>query len=434
VPAAIGPLVSTSRYDTTTNGVAFWASYDGGHSFTRALNIGSTLGGGDSDIAVGPNHSIYIADLEATASAICSSKDFGKSWASDNALTGAIRDNVGMGAPCSGITIGQTGPEDDRPWVNAGPNGVLYFTYHDFVAGFPLIESSTDGGRTFAPCGLINDPRRPTGANYNPAFGTLVSKPVIGHDGSIYMTVAEPDQVPSQEKIMSAKPADIVFPALNRLYMAVARGGCGPTATFSSYPIYAGKDAAFYLFNQLGMDSAGNLYAVASGKLHKSDKTTDVWLFTSHTGGRTWSKPIRVNAPAQRGNMMAAVTGGLRPNSLAIGWFGTSTSGDANNPKDQWRYFAATSLDGGKTFETSTVTPSPIHYGDICTDGVFCGQQGFGSNRNLLDFSSITVNPKTGCVVIALPGDPWNRPDRGGPNDGDSAAFVALQNGGTCLK
>jgi hypothetical protein len=428
-------LINKGRYDIPTVGVAFWRSTDGGATWSRAANIGSSIGGGDSDIIVGKDHALYVADLEAAASAICTSKDYGKNFTSENALSGPIADASGMGNSCNGLSLDQAGPEDDRPWLNVGPHGELYLTYHDFVAGYPLIEVSTDRGRSWAPCGVVAPPNQPAGSNYNPLNGALVAKPVIGRDGTIYMTVTEGDQVPTPEQIQKRGPTDVISPALNRIYLAVARGGCSPTTQWENFPVFQGPDAAFFLFNQLSMDAGGDLYALASGRLHSTDKTTNVWLFRSTNGGKSWSKPIRVNQPSQKANMMAAVTGGLRSGSVAVGWFGTSTSGDPNNGKNQWRYFAATSLDGGHTFDYATVTPNVIHYGDICTDGLFCGLPGFGSNRNLLDFSSMTVNPKTGCVMIALPGDPWNRPDlANGDNDSTSSAFFSQQTGGTCLK
>src|SRR5207237_8890688 len=76
-----------------------------------------------------------------------------------------------------------------------------------------------------------------------------------------------------------------------------------------------------------------------------------------------------------------------------------------------------------------------IHYGDICTQGIFCGLvPGQPGNRNLADFSSITVDPSNGCLLIALPGDPENRPDLpNGANDFSSRAFVSYQTRGRCL-
>src|SRR5947209_4520822 len=132
---------------------------------------------------------------------------------------------------------------------------------------------------------------------------------------------------------------------------------------------------------------------------------------------------------------MPAIAGGLGKDQVVIGWFGSTNASDPNDTKAQWRYYAATSFDGGKTFSQSVVTPDVIHYGDICTQGVFCGLiPGEPSNRNLADFSSAAVDPATGCAIFAIPRDPYNRPDLpNGANTFDSSAYISRQVGGPCL-
>jgi hypothetical protein len=73
-----------------------------------------------------------------------------------------------------------------------------------------------------------------------------------------------------------------------------------------------------------------------------------------------------------------------------------------------------------------------IHYGDICTQGLFCGLvPGSTGDRNLADFSSLTVDPSTGRLLAVFPGDPSNRPDLPkGKNDFSSSVYVASQTGG----
>jgi hypothetical protein len=186
----------------------------------------------------------------------------------------------------------------------------------------------------------------------------------------------------------------------------------------------------------VSVDRAGNVYVIAAGQTAAGQKTTNVWLFVSHDRGVHWTKPIRVNSPRLTANVMPAVVGGLRGNEVAVGWFGTSNSGDPNYQKNQWRYYVATSFDGGKHFAQTTVTPSPIHYGDICVSGLFCGLvPGQPSNRNLADFDELQVDPRTGQLIVAFPGDPYNRPDlANGTNTYSSNAFVVRQTGGRPLK
>lgn len=408
IPSAAGGVL----LGTSTQGVGFWGSHDGGKTFPEVVNTGTGNGGGDSDVEVATDHTVLVADLEAAAAAICISTDRGKSF--PDCATGTTSD--------------QEGPENDRQWLTRGTKGEMYLTYHDFTAGFPIIEKSTDGGQTFTPCGTIIDPSGPAAQTYTPQGGTLVSKPVVGADGSIYVEFTTPPQ--------TASP---VGASLANLYMAVSpAGGCDGTTVFTDHVIYQDEGADLgKIFQAESIDGAGNLYVVAAGRTKAGQTETNLWLFTSRDGGKTWSKPdTPVNPPNLKSNVLPWVAGGRGGDEVVIGWFGSEASGDPNAASNQWRYYAATSFSGGESLEYYTVTPDPIHYEDICTSGILCGLiPGEPGNRNLADFSTVAVDPATGCTAIALPGDPENNnPNDAAPtNDFGSRAYVALQNGGPAL-
>src|SRR3954452_25087492 len=61
-------------------GVNFWASPNGGNTWNYVRTIGSSAGGGDSDVEVGIDHKVYALDLEVASSAVCRSTDFGKTF------------------------------------------------------------------------------------------------------------------------------------------------------------------------------------------------------------------------------------------------------------------------------------------------------------------------------------------------------------------
>lgn len=113
---------------------------------------------------------------------------------------------------------------------------------------------------------------------------------------------------------------------------------------------------------------------------------------------------------------------------MIVGWYASNTSPDANSDKGRWRYYTATSYDFGKTFNRATITRKVFHYGNICNQGVTCPP---GSNRNLLDFSSLAVNPRTGCALAAIPGDPFDNPTN--RRSDPAAAYTAHQTAGRCL-
>jgi hypothetical protein len=406
IPTAVDHALGAGPDSAT--GAAAWASSDHGLSWPFAVNTGAANGGGDTDVEVADDHTVYVADLEVIAADICTSHDFGKTFQDcDN-----------------GLATNQQGPENDREWLTRGPGGVLYLTYHDFVGGFPIIERSTDGGKTFAPCGTIIDPAGPAASNYTPAGGTLVSKPVIGKDGTVYVEFTEPDA--------TAPP---VGASLDHMYMAVAKGGCTGTTVFTDNLVYEDPGASLAnIFDTEAIDGGGQLYILLGGQLKQGETGTNLYLFTSTDGGQHWTH-TRVNPPALQANVLPALAGGKAKGEALLGWFG-STANDPNDTKAVWNYYAAATYDGGQTFNSVRVGDGPVHYGDVCTQGVFCGLiPGQPSNRNLADFSSAAVDPASGCGALAVPADPYNRPDLpDGTDNGDSSANVALQqDGSTCF-
>ena len=74
-PQGIPTGLNLALGGAATSGVGFWASHDGGKTFPIAKDIGSSFGGGDSDVEVGSDGTVYIADLEAAGAAICTSHD-----------------------------------------------------------------------------------------------------------------------------------------------------------------------------------------------------------------------------------------------------------------------------------------------------------------------------------------------------------------------
>jgi hypothetical protein len=420
IPSGAGVLLNALGSPSGTKGIGFWASHDHGRTFPFNANVGSAVGGGDSDVDVAPDHSVYVTDLEAAATTICRSTDGGRSFADASPV------NLG----CASVSTNQSGPDNDRQWLNhsGGREGVEYLTYHDFAANVPLIYSSTDHGQTFVPCGNILG-TGPGATNFLPAVGgDLVAKPVVDpHDGSIYVGVTEPDQ---QAAISSPQH----YP-LGNLYIAVARGGCTGTTQFQTHTVYANPGADLAKdFDAIAEDGAGNLYMVATGKLTATQKANAVYVFTSRDHGTTWSKPQQVSARNLGADAMPAIAGGPKAGQVAVGWFGSATSNDENNTKNQWRFYVATSSTFGRAWTQSTVTKSVIHYGDICTQGIMCGLNPTGvgpyssGNRNLADFSSLAYDPKTGKLLAVFPGDPENRPDLPkGKNNFGSHTYVASQ-------
>jgi hypothetical protein len=122
-------------------------------------------------------------------------------------------------------------------------------------------------------------------------------------------------------------------------------------------------------------------------------------------------------------NVMSAVAAGNNPGEVVLVWYGSQNATSPNDDAGVWRFYMARSKDYGATWDRSTVTPNPFHYHDICTVGIVCSTN--GGNRNLLDFSSVAVDPKTGCATTIFPGDPFDTPDR--ENADNAAAYISRE-------
>lgn len=389
-----------------TPGVAVWVSHDDGSSFVNAKSAqfdGSYLGGGDSDVTVAPDtHTVFIADLEAAAAAVCKSTDHGTTFTSIGPAGGA----------CGGVVAGQAGPSNDRQWLTFGKGGVGYLTYHEFVSAVPVAWRTSNGGDDgFAtPCGsIVTDPVIAANTPTDITGGTLVSKPVVDAAGNLYVLFTTSTQAENAAAVAAGKSSG----TFSQLYMAVSHDGC---ATFTDHTVFDGSALGTNtvqfgdIFNDLVIDSAGNLYAVAAGAIGKTafPSTANVYLFTSTDHGTTWSPPRSVPSPKGAHVLPAAVTG-PHAGSIAIGFFRTVNGvTDPNSPAGKWTYSAEVTANALSSPSWSRADLGTImHVGDICTSGLLCGTgiPGTGNDRSLLDFTSAALDT-AGNPVFTFAGNP----------------------------
>ncbi|HVA59532.1 MAG TPA: hypothetical protein VNG13_03220 [Mycobacteriales bacterium] len=409
-------------------GVGFWASHNDGTSFGPAQHIGSFAGGGDSDVIVDPKGTVFTDDLEAAATDVCKSTDKGKTFTS----IGPVPDPTN----CSSLPYGQVGPSDDRPWLNSGPHGRLYLTYHEFVSAQPLIFRSDNGGADLfgaGPCGsIITDPTIEANVPTDITGGTLVSKPVTDAAGNLYVMFTTTTQAENAAAAAAGKPSG----TFSQIYLAVSTDHC---QTFTDHTVFDGatlfgtNDVQFGdIFNALTVDGAGNLYAVAAGYVgHKTfDSVAKLYLFSSTDHGTRWTGPIELG-PAGAAKMMPSAIGGPRSGQLAIGYFRTVNGvTDPNLTSGHWTYATAETTNAtspNPTFGYTDVRPGYLyHVGDICNLGILCGAvPGGPSDRSLLDFTSATLDGQ-GCPLFTFAGNP---PALGGEAKG-TWNFVTRQTSG----
>jgi hypothetical protein len=393
-------------------GQGFWISNDGGNTFSSGKYIGTYLGGGDSDVIIANTpkaNSVFTADLEAAATDICLSTDFGKTFTG----VGPFPDP----SNCTTIHGGQAGPSDDRPWLTYDPKGQhLYLTYHEFVSAQPLAFRSDNGGADdfVNPCGsIVTDPSIEANVPTDITGGTLVARPVVDKQGNLYVLFASTTQQENAAAVASGQPSG----TFSQLYLAVSKDHC---QTFTDYTVYDGTQGGTKtntvqfgdIFNDLSIDGAGNLYIVGDGFVNTPSNTATTWFLKSTDGGQHWTSPTQLDPANAKTSayMLPAAIAGPHAGQLVIGYFRTiNGKSDPNDTAGKWTYSTAESTDANSaspTFGYSDVNPGFVyHTGEICNLGILCGLvPGGPSDRSLLDFTSVTLDPN-GCPLYVFAGN-----------------------------
>jgi hypothetical protein len=119
--------------------------------------------------------------------------------------------------------------------------------------------------------------------------------------------------------------------------------------------------------------------------------------------GNTWSPPIKVDGLAlPQGSAVYGTGDDVRPGVIDLAWYQSAT-GTPSNDTSMWTpYFAQ--VTGANTahpkISRQAVTSIPNHHGGICLQGILCGIAPGSSDRSLLDFFELAVNPKTHLAEI----------------------------------
>src|SRR5207302_2212552 len=91
----------------------------------------------------------------------------------------------------------------------------------------------------------------------------------------------------------------------------------------------------------------------------------------------------------------------------------TNGKTDPNDLTGQWTYTTAETANAtsaSPTFTYADVSPGVIyHHGQVCNEGILCGQPGQPFDRSLLDFTSATIDP-AGCPLFTFAANPTGTP------------------------
>jgi hypothetical protein len=324
-------------------GTDAWKSMDGGNSFTYlgqpdgAQIIGASggrgvgLGGGDEDLALAPNGTVYVNSLWLGSLTQSTSTDGGHVW-----KVNPVSSDV---------------PEDDRQWIASHGNNELYLTYKQTGAllnGTQAIVAvkSFDGGLTWPQLALVTTP-------------SMGVQP--GDQGNI--------EVDPSGNVYT------VFFSTDGKSLYISRSSDGGK-TWILKLVYTATSSLVNVFPSLAIDTAGNLY-IAYSDSH------NVFLTHSIDQAATWSAPVRVsNGSASKSAIGPWVTAG-DPGKVNITWWGTTATSN-NDGTAQWKVFFSQSLNALQSIPTfaQTTATGVMHQGAICTNGTGCAD----GTRNLAEY------------------------------------------------
>lgn len=323
VPSGLGARSELSR------------STDGGRTFQRLVfpNPYNRLpGGGDSDVALGPDGHVYFLDLWGGSNSIVASDDNGATWTRGTPFT--------------------TLPLTDRQWIALGkrmPDGqdTVYVAYQLIQPPSALsFARSRNGGLTWEhhafPSGTVDS-----------LPGQIVS------DGD-YVAISYVPQGTGQLWVARSFDAGDTW--------AVSRADTGGNVSQS-------------IFSAAGVALDRNDLWVS----FVDRSTFRIMAVRSRDRGATWDEPVAISD--------AGVTGmfpwiAARDGKVALAWYGASTAGDPNGvtAENIWQIQYAESVDGS-TFGAPVAATGTVKRGPICTRGLSCT-----ANRELGDFLQLAID------------------------------------------
>lgn len=321
-------------------------STDGGATFRRIqfpAPYNRLPGGGDSDVAVGPDGHVYFLDLWAGSNSVIASDDNGETWTRGTPFT--------------------TLPLTDRQWIAIGslqPDGrdTVYVAYQLIQAPSALtLARSRDGGLTWD--------------HHTFPAGTTDSLPgQIVTDGD-FVAISYVPQGTGQ--------------------LWVARSfDAGVTWTTSRADIDADVNQGIFSAAGVALDgddlwlSYVNRYTYRIMAVHSPDR------------GATWEPPIGISDAGPTG-MFPWIA--ARDGKVALAWYGATGSGDPNSlpASNEWKVFYSERI-GGAAFTPAAPATGVVKRGPICTRGLGCS-----GDRQLGDFLQLAIDGN-GRSLIAYVG------------------------------
>jgi hypothetical protein len=374
-----GNYWESGPWGTTTQNSFVHRSTDGGLEFhldsPNGLRPDPGPGGGDTDIVADDQGYDYFVDLESLTNLGTSvSNDNGNNW----------RKNP--------VAVQNTAV--DRQWyaVDNGPttaasDNTVFLAFHETQVGTFIYSSPGSTGPNDPVGGLVwqdASTNTPLPLANDATCAQLRFDPVYRN---LYYACNEGDHV--RLTIGHVAPGQRTGIAFHNVALPVSPGGGGPG----------------HLFPALAVDKSGIVYA-AWIDIHDNN----VYYSSSSDQGESWTSPVQVNSAPAVTNEFIWAQGGAA-GTVAFSWLGTDTAGQPDSfpnwaddpqgaPSVKWYGYVGVitkANTASATIAQQRFTEKPMHYGQICNQGIGCSVS--GGDRQMADFFGFNLD-KAGAMRI----------------------------------
>jgi hypothetical protein len=374
-----GNLWESGPWGTTTQNSFIHRSTDGGLEFhvdsPNGLRPDPGPGGGDTDVVTDDQGNVYFVDLEALVNLGTSvSNDNGNNWRKNPAAV----ENTAVDRQWYAIDNGTT---------TSAADNTVFLAYHATQVGTYIYSSPGSTGPTDAVGGLVwqnASANAPLPLAHDATCAQLRFDPV---KRNLYYACNEGNHV--RVTIGHVAPGQRTGIHFHNVTVPVSPGGGGPG----------------HLFPALAVDKGGNVYAAW---IDTNDN--NVYYSSSTDEGATWTSPVQVNSSPSVTNEFIWAQGGAA-GTLALSWYGTDAAGQpdsfpnwADDPVGAtsvkwWGYVGVISkaTTAYATIAQQRFTEKPMHYGQICNQGIGCTVS--GGDRQMADYFGFNLD-KTGAIRL----------------------------------
>lgn len=362
-PVAVGARVGEPGFRVGPDGTVWvhapgglWKSTDNGITFSEITTFGpGPVVGGDADLAIGKDGSLYYTDLQAlVAISVFSSHNGAASWF-ENPLASMV-------------------PGDDRQWIEAGPDagplslgGEAVYLVFNHIPTNVFMTKSVDGGKVWVGKNVVL-------TTSQAEFWSMGNMLIDPRDGTLSVIYSLGNAL---QPIGDGQLPYVDY----RINMSRSMDG---GLTWTEVTIVDTEGNSGQIFPTIAQDREGGLYAAWA--VVEGDRDL-VQMSHSEDRGSTWSAPVTLN-PEGTSAVMPWIDVST-PGHAVVAWYQTDQAVLSHIAPGNWFLQMATTLDARNpeaVWEQTRVWDQPVKLGGICTLGIMCD-----GDRELLDFFQVRI-------------------------------------------